>query len=339
MAETSTSGDTKAVEAPILLPSAARVDVHPLVLLSLVDHYARVNNKATTRKRVVGMLLGRYKKCKSTDMVVLDINNSFAVPFEEDINNSEVWYFDKSYAEEMFNMQKRVFPLTRVVGWYSSGPEIQPNDMLLHLLIADKFCPNPVYCVVNTDQNSKGVPVKAFTTIQARRGPRTLEFRNIPTHLKSEEVEEIGIEHLLRDVTDSTITNLSAQIQERELSLQHLSSILTQIEDYLADVANGSLPMSEDVLGVLQELIGLQPEIFMQKTSTAMNRYTNDQAISTFLAALGRLIGAIHVVVVNRRTLARESKMKATESSASKLNNEKNKIIEAENEAGAPSKE
>lgn len=321
----------------LMLPSAARVDVHPLVLLSLVDHYARINNKASVNKRVVGILLGRYKRSSSGE-VTLDINNSFAVPFDEDASNSEVWFFDKTYAEEMYLMHRRVFPLTRIVGWYSSGPTIQPNDMLLHLLIADKFCPNPVYCVVNTDQNNKGVPVMAYTTVQARLGSKLLEFRNIPTHLGSEEVEEIGIEHLLRDVKDSTITNLSTQIRERELSLHHLNRILSQIEDYLSDVSKGVLPMSEDVLSVLQELISLQPEIFMQKTSTAMIRYTNDQSISTFLAALGRLISTIHTVLVNRRTLARELneiEKRKNEKPEHKLNHEKSKIIEAETE-GTP---
>lgn len=336
MPENETDQQPRGEEETPFLPSAARVAVHPLVLLSLVDHYARMNSKAMLKKRVVGLLLGRYKRDKD-DVVTLDISNSFAVPFDEDIQNKEVWFFDKSYAEEMYVMHRTVFPQLRVVGWYSSGPAIQANDMLLHVLIADRFCPNPVYCVVNTDPNNKGVPVMAYTTVQASIGTRLLEFRNISTVLGFEPAEEIGIEHLLRDVTDSTITNLSTQIQERELSLLHLSRILSQIEDYLADVAKGVLPMSEDVLGVLQELISLQPEIFMQKTSTSMIRHTNDQSISTFLAALGRLISTIHMVLVNRRTMARELQkiqQKDTQQD-SKLNHEKSKISEAEKEGPA----
>lgn len=71
-------------------------------------------------------------------------------------------------------MYRRVLPKIKVVGWYSSGPSIQPNDMLLHLLIADRFNVNPVYCVVNTDVNNKGVPVLAYTTVQGREGTRSL---------------------------------------------------------------------------------------------------------------------------------------------------------------------
>ncbi len=46
------------------------VVVHPLVLLSVVDHYSRVAKD--TRKRVLGLMLGE----KSKDRI--DVTNSFA---------------------------------------------------------------------------------------------------------------------------------------------------------------------------------------------------------------------------------------------------------------------
>lgn len=331
--------DTQSVEkAPdvanaAFIPSAGRVEVHPLVLLSLVDHYARMNSKAIEKRRVVGLLLGRYKRDHATGMQILDINNSFAVPFDEQPDNPRVWFFDINYAEEMFTMHRRVLPHIKIVGWYSSGPTIQPNDMLLHLLVANRFCPNPVYCVVNTDPGNKGVPVLAYTTVQGREGARQLEFRNIPTHLGAEEAEEIGVEHLLRDLTDATITTLSTQIQTRQLSLQRLCQVLEQIECYLNDVANGVLPICEDVLEVLQELISLQPEIYAHKTSTEMIVHTNDQAITTFIAAVARCVGALHEVILNRRQLARElqevRERREAEENARKLTHEQSMIEEA----------
>lgn len=363
------------------IPSAAKVQVHPLVLLSLVDHYARMNNRAAQNKRVVGLLLGRYKtevadsdkdadnfnaknkfdtastrasellnnrkKNERKKIQILDINNSFAVPFDEDPTNPDVWFFDTNYAEEMFHMYKRVIPGVRIVGWYSSGDSVQKNDLLLHLLIADRFCPNPVYCVVKTDEKNKGVPVLAYTTVQGRRENSSgdadsktnfLEFRNIPTHLAAEEAEEIGIEHLLRDLTDSTITTLSTQVQEKELSLLHLCSVLQQIEEYLKDVVDQKLPINEDVLEVLQEIISLQPEIYLKKTSTEMIRDTNDRAISTFLAATARCIGALHDVILNRRSLARElqeiREKRAKAEQEKQLANEKSMAEEALKESG-----
>ncbi|RNE95195.1 proteasome regulatory non-ATPase subunit 8 [Trypanosoma rangeli] len=327
------SGDGQG-DAVVFTPTAARVDVHPLVLLSLVDHYARVNAKVVQKRRVAGLLLGRYKRLPD-GTPLLDINNSFAVPFDEDPHNSDVWFVDTNYADEMFHMFRRVFPKVQVVGWYSAGPSctVQPNDMLLHLLLADRFTANPVYCIVNTDPSNKGVPVLAYTTVQGREGARSLEFRNIPTYLGAEEAEEIGIEHLLRDLTDSTITTLSTQIQEREFSLAHLSCVLQSIEDYLHDVAGGLMPISEDVLSVLQEAISLQPQIYHLKTSTEMIRHSNDQAIAMFVAAIGRCLGALYDVIANRRRINREMvEVKARREEALKkkqLEHEQHKAKEA----------
>ena len=58
---------------------SVNVIVHPLVLLSTVDHYTRVAKD--TKKRVVGVLLGTRSRNS------VDVTNSFAVPFEEDSKN------------------------------------------------------------------------------------------------------------------------------------------------------------------------------------------------------------------------------------------------------------
>ena len=63
------------------------VSVHPTVLLSIVDHYNRVAKD--TKKRVVGILRGFYG-----DKGVLDVTNCYAVPFEEDLQEPEIWFFD-----------------------------------------------------------------------------------------------------------------------------------------------------------------------------------------------------------------------------------------------------
>lgn len=60
------------------MPVPESAVVHPLVLLSVVDHYNRVARD--TKKRVVGLLLGEHSKGR------VDITNSFAgreaIPFK-----------------------------------------------------------------------------------------------------------------------------------------------------------------------------------------------------------------------------------------------------------------
>ena len=91
------SASTNAVPTEVVL--------HPLCLLSVTDHYNRVAKN--TKKRVVGMLLGEYSQG------VLDVTNSYAVPFEEDERDPSIWFLDHSFHEAMFSMFKKVSHITQ----------------------------------------------------------------------------------------------------------------------------------------------------------------------------------------------------------------------------------
>lgn len=77
-----------------------RVVVHPTVLLSVADHFARAAHG--TNKRVVGVLLAEAHADG------LHITNTFGVPFEEDPKDPTVWYLDHRYLERMCIMFKKV---------------------------------------------------------------------------------------------------------------------------------------------------------------------------------------------------------------------------------------
>ncbi len=99
------------------------VVVHPTVLLSIVDHYIRLAKD--TKKRVIGTLLGEY-----SDNNVLEVTNCYAVPFEEDKDEPDsVWFFDHIYHENMFNMMRKINSKEKIIGWYSTGPDIKKNDI------------------------------------------------------------------------------------------------------------------------------------------------------------------------------------------------------------------
>lgn len=80
-------------------PDIDEVVIHPLVLLSVADHYHRVARG--TRKRVVGVLLGQSHRGK------IDVLNSFALPFEEDIRNPVRWDLDRGGKRQDTALTKR----------------------------------------------------------------------------------------------------------------------------------------------------------------------------------------------------------------------------------------
>ena len=76
-------------------------NVHPLVLLSIVDHFNRVNVK-TRNKRVIGALLGWVDDEK------VEVVNSYAIPFEEDPSQSSIWFLDHLFHESMYAMMRKI---------------------------------------------------------------------------------------------------------------------------------------------------------------------------------------------------------------------------------------
>ena len=80
-----------------------KVVVHPLVLLSVTDHFTRVGK--TGSGRVVGILLGKW----TMGGTELDVSNSFALPFDEDSKDSNIWFLDHDYLESMFAVSILLF--------------------------------------------------------------------------------------------------------------------------------------------------------------------------------------------------------------------------------------
>merc|ERR1712072_96428 len=142
------------------------VSVAPLVLLSAADHYGR--SAKGTRKRVVGVLLGQNEGS------IVRVSNSFAVPFEEDDKDPSVWFLDHNYIEGM-------------------------NDMF------KKYTPNPLLVIVDVQPKDVGVPTDAYFAVEEIKDDGTSTsktFVHTPTTIEAEESEEIGVEHLLRDIRD-----------------------------------------------------------------------------------------------------------------------------------------
>lgn len=99
IADTITFKERKMSKKESTLPYT-KVVVHPIVLLSVVDHYTRMTKIQSPDKRVVGILLGNINNSG-----VVDVLSSYAVPFDEDEN---VWFFDHNYHEALAEMSLKV---------------------------------------------------------------------------------------------------------------------------------------------------------------------------------------------------------------------------------------
>merc|ERR1712216_600509 len=271
------------------------VAVHPLVLLSVVDHFRRVEEDDSEDKRVVGVLLGEYRKGR------LDVTSSFAVPFEEDENDASIWFLDHSYLEKMSGMFRRINAKEKVVGWYSTGPKIRTNV---------------------------GIPTSAYRLENEIRDDGTQKeektFVHVPSSIEAFEAEEIGVEHLLRDVKDNTVSTLATQVAEKITSLQGLEKRLVEIKKYMDLVVDGTLPVNHEIMGPLQDSFNLLPNLNLEDYVKAFAVKTNDMMLVVYLSSLIRSVVALHDLINNKRQM-KEAEQAADAAAAAKANPKKEK--------------
>ncbi|XP_002049457.3 26S proteasome non-ATPase regulatory subunit 7 [Drosophila virilis] len=281
---------------PSLEVSVNKVIVHPLVLLSVVDHFNRMG-KIGNQKRVVGVLLGCWRS-----KGVLDVSNSFAVPFDEDDKDKSVWFLDHDYLENMYSMFKKVNARERVVGWYHTGPKLHQNDIAINELIR-RYCPNSVLVIIDAKPKDLGLPTEAYIAVEEVHddgSPTSKTFEHVPSEIGAEEAEEVGVEHLLRDIKDTTVGSLSQKITNQLMGLKGLNAQLRDIKQYLQRVGDGKMPINYQIVYQLQDIFNLLPDITNDQFTGTMYVKTNDQMLVVYLASMVRSIIALHNLINNK---------------------------------------
>ncbi|CAH0515808.1 unnamed protein product [Peronospora belbahrii] len=242
------------------------VVTHPLVLLSIVDHYNRVARD--TSKRVVGVLLGStfHGKC--------DITNSFAVPFDEDLRNPGI----------------------------CSGPKIRKADLDIDDLFR-RYCPNPVLVICDVRPNVEGLPTTAYGSIEeVEEDGKAIKrvFKHVKSTVGAYEAEEVGVEHLLRDINDPSVSSLAGQVKHKMTALNGLKERLEEMKTYLENVVAGRLPPNHQIIYNMQTIFNLLPNLNVDELVRSMFTKTNDMHFVIYLSSLIRCTIALHNLVNNK---------------------------------------
>eukprot|EP00918_Siedleckia_nematoides_P089839 GHVU01197445.1.p1 GENE.GHVU01197445.1~~GHVU01197445.1.p1 ORF type:complete len:411 (-),score=122.16 GHVU01197445.1:690-1922(-) len=297
--------------------------VHPTVLLAVADHYTRTRKEGEDRpkatdgggeprrserqkqpRRVVGALLGEVSGPE------VHITNSFALPFDEDAKKEDLWVVDKDYLEQMFYMFKKINAKDRVVGWYSSGPKIRKNDIVIHELFRN-FHPHPLFVIVDVNAEDSADLTSAYLSLQEPSYDRV--YRNVFVHVASTvgayEAEEVGVEYLLRGTRRGYDGELQKDIGEKVAAVDLLAKRLRGLAEYIGLVLNGTLPPNPTLLYKAQEILNACPSPSGAEglpIDSALLRTTNDSALALYLGSVTRAVLALHSVINNKLELQQQ---------------------------------
>ena len=230
----------------------------------------------------------------------------------------------------MNDMFKKVNAREKLIGWYHSGPKLRASDLEINELFK-RYTPNPLLVIIDVQPTEVGVPTDAYFAVEEIKDDGTTTaktFVHTPSIIEAEEAEEIGVEHLLRDIRDVAVGTLSTRITAQLQSLQGLHHRLRDISSYLQRVLDGDLPTNHAILGNLQDIFNLLPNLSTPTATTttiskplnstdnhssssqmmenselarSMSIKTNDQLMTIYLSSLVRAITAFHDLIENKR--------------------------------------
>jgi len=168
-----------------------------------------------------------------------------------------------------------------------------------------RYTPDPVLVIIDVKMQSAGLPTDAYVSVDEIHDDGTTTartFAHISSSIEAEEAEEIGVEHLLRDIKDLAVGTLSTRVSQQLTSLKGLTTQLKDIEAYLEKVVTGALPINHPILYNLQKIFNLLPNMQMANIAKSFTVSTNDEFLVVYVASLVRSVIALHDLINNKIT-------------------------------------
>lgn len=166
--------------------------------------------------------------------------------------------------------------------------------------------------MVDVQPQELGLPTSAYVCVEEvtseGSGKTHKVFSHVPSEVGAYAAEEIGVEHLLRDVKDATVSTLATRIGAKLDALKSLEERLKEIRSYLDHVVAGALPLNDEVNAHLQDVFNLLPNLAVAELVTAFAIKTNDLMLAMYLGSVVRAVTATHALIGNAAAVAQRER-------------------------------
>ncbi|KAH9938002.1 Mov34-domain-containing protein [Fomitopsis serialis] len=260
--------------------SPTAVTVHPVALFSILDHYLR---RTESQERVIGTLLG-----KRSDNGEIEVRSSFAVLHSE---TEEQVAVDMDYLKTMYDLHHKVNPKEVIVGWYSTGSNLNTYSALIHNFYAQEAAPHQVvHLAVNTgivEGEKAGIKAYIGSPVGVYPKPENCVFVPIPCELRFHDTERSGLDLLTTTSTapNSTTPHPVTDLAVLEQSLKSVADMLDRVLSYVHSVLAGEVKGDAAVGRYLMDTLGTSTE---DLEKGGFNSSLQDTLMVSYLASLVR---------------------------------------------------
>lgn len=147
----------------------------------------------------------------------------------------------------------------------------------------------------SSSSSSSSSGAGTYTVSTARR-----EFVHLPSEIGAEEAEEVGVEHLLREIKEIRISSITDVVGQKLSSLKALDTRMHEMVEYLDNVCKGVMPPNPKIIYSIQELLNLCPDMGQAELARAFAVKTHNNLLVLYMASLTRSITALHDLINNK---------------------------------------
>lgn len=305
--------------------SALEILVHPLVVMSIADHYTRCiyqpMNQATSNKppRVFGLLFGsqdgrtvhvsetveaayHWPSNQSSSLSSQSSSQSSKQSTSQPMTDSDIEtpVFEWEALANDVKLFQASYPSYECLGWYSATAEsihstnnqstLQslPGDLHIHQSMS-QFNERPLYLLLDASRKlTRDLPVTLFEeSIHVLNESTTSELAPTRFTISADEAERITSFHCAKLVQKrENDSELTPHYQQLAKAVQSLHSRLVSIAQLLAATQRGDIPHNHALLREIKGLINRLPIGADNKVSEAFREETNETMMLTQLSLL-----------------------------------------------------
>merc|ERR1719199_1800314 len=199
---------------------------------------------------------------------------------------------DQDYHKQMLGLKQKVSARESVVGWFSTGDEINATSAVIHAFYCTKesqFTPTavllgPIHLLVDTSLVQQAFGIKAFVNVRTTVAESLLQFHEIPLRVQTSAAEKSGISQLMQAKKKATIDSIDGF----NLGLKELLGLFRRIQEYVKAVQDGKVQGNLAVGRGLTAQLCSEPVIATEAIENLCKTSLQDSLMVVYLSNLTR---------------------------------------------------
>jgi len=247
-----------------------------VVLFQIADSYER---RSADNHRVIGTLVG------NVDKQSVEITNCFCIPHKEYEERVEA---DIVYAQEMFELNKKVAPHEALVGWFATGSEITSHSALIHDYYA-RETKDPIHLTLDTTLVTGRLTMKAYVFVPLGVPGATTGsmFTPVKVEIMATEPEIAGLD-LLQKTKYSKVRSVEPvpELTKIAEAADKMELMLDAVLKYVEAVLAGREEPDSSVGRALNDLVQSVPKMDPDQFEMMLNSNLRDLLMVVYLSQL-----------------------------------------------------